>query len=126
MGNLRSFSSPTVEHAKEQYDSHTKRELHSLNVAIAMNSLIFVAKAAVANITGSSSMLAEALHSIADILNQTLLRVGLIQSQMAPNASFNYGYHRDRFIFSLISAVGIFFLGAGAKVIRRRLNIQYN
>ena len=113
--NLRLYT-PTIEHAKQQYDSHTKRELKSLNVAIAMNSLIFVAKACVAQITGSSSMLAEALHSIADILNQTLLRVGLIQSQMAPNAKYNYGYHRDRFIFSLISAVGIFFLGAGASV----------
>ena len=117
MGNLRPFgSSPTIEHAKEQYDSHTKRELKSLNVAIIMNSLIFVAKACVAQITGSSSMLAESLHSIADVLNQALLRVGLIQSQMAPNAKFNYGFHRDRFIFSLISAVGIFFLGAGASV----------
>lgn len=69
-GTKRLYTPPTIEHGSEKYDTHTKRELHSLNVAIVMNSMIFVAKACVANITGSSSMLAEALHSIADVLNQ--------------------------------------------------------
>ena len=58
-------------------------------------------------------MLAEALHSIADILNQFLLRIGVLKSLQAPTQEFPYGYLRDRFVWSLISAVGIFFLGAG-------------
>jgi len=60
-----------------------------------------------------SSMLAEALHSIADVLNQALLRIGVLKSLQAPTQEFPYGYLRDRFVWSLISAVGIFFLGAG-------------
>lgn len=42
-----------------------------------------------------------------------LLRVGLLKAQKGPTELHPYGYARDRFIWSLISAVGIFFLGAG-------------
>jgi zinc transporter 9 len=47
---------------------------------------------------------------------QALLRVGVVKAMKAPTARHNYGYMRDRFVWSLISAVGIFFLGAGASV----------
>eukprot|EP00197_Chlamydomonas_leiostraca_P006155 CAMPEP_0202858940 /NCGR_PEP_ID=MMETSP1391-20130828/1265_1 /ASSEMBLY_ACC=CAM_ASM_000867 /TAXON_ID=1034604 /ORGANISM="Chlamydomonas leiostraca, Strain SAG 11-49" /LENGTH=659 /DNA_ID=CAMNT_0049537923 /DNA_START=118 /DNA_END=2097 /DNA_ORIENTATION=+ len=94
-----------------------KRELHSLNVAIGANIVIMVAKVWVHLISGSSSMLAEAMHSVADILNQILLRVGVLKAMKAPSPQHQYGYMRDRFVWSLISAVGIFFLGAGASVI---------
>ncbi len=62
-------------------------------------------------------MLAEALHSLADVLNQVLLRVGVLKALKAPTARHPYGHMRDRFVWSLISAVGIFFLGAGASVL---------
>ncbi|KAJ9529803.1 hypothetical protein QJQ45_022205 [Haematococcus lacustris] len=93
------------------------RELHSLNVAITANVLICAAKVWVHLISGSSAMLAEAMHSAADVLNQVLLRVGVKQAIKAPTAQHPYGYMRDRFVWSLISAVGIFFLGAGASVL---------
>ncbi|KAL6748728.1 cation efflux family-domain-containing protein [Haematococcus lacustris] len=93
------------------------RELHSLNVAITANVLICAAKVWVHLISGSSAMLAEAMHSAADVLNQVLLRVGVKQAMKAPTAQHPYGYMRDRFVWSLISAVGIFFLGAGASVL---------
>lgn len=44
---------------------------------------------------------------------QILLRIGVLKSLQGPTTQFNYGYLRDRFVWSLISAVGIFFLGAG-------------
>ncbi|EFJ40630.1 hypothetical protein VOLCADRAFT_32374, partial [Volvox carteri f. nagariensis] len=46
-----------------------------------------------------------------------LLRIGLLKAQKGPTEMHPYGYARDRFIWSLISAVGIFFLGAGASFI---------
>ncbi|KAG1660211.1 hypothetical protein FOA52_005080 [Chlamydomonas sp. UWO 241] len=98
-------------------DEQLQRELHSLNVAIGANILIFIAKAWVHLMTGGASILAEALHSVADILNQVLLRIGVRKSLQGPNAQYPYGYLRDRFVWSLISAVGIFFLGAGASVL---------
>jgi len=102
--------------AKEEGEQ-MHRELHSLNVAIGVNVIICLAKVWVHLISGSSAMLAEALHSVADILNQVLLRVGVLKAKRAPTPQHPYGYMRDRFVWSLISAVGIFFLGAGASVI---------
>lgn len=81
--------------------------------------------------SGSSALLAEAIHSIADIGNQVLavlyticitpctkvlLRTGIMQSRKDPTPEHPYGYTRDKFIGSLISAVGIFCLGAGVTI----------
>ncbi|MEW5307384.1 MAG: hypothetical protein WDW36_009787 [Sanguina aurantia] len=107
-----SSSGASAEEA-EQY----RRELHSLNVAIGANILIFLAKIWVHNLTGSSAILAEAMHSVADILNQVLLRIGVQQAQRVATPLHPYGFLRDRFVWSLISAVGIFFLGAGASIL---------
>ena len=46
---------------------------------------------------------------------QMLLRIGLMKARKGPTEMHPYGYARDRFIWSLISAVGIFFLGAGER-----------
>lgn len=67
--------------------------------------------------SGSSAMFAEAVHSIADVANQALLLVGVVRARKAPTAEFEYGYGRERFFWALISACGIFFLGAGVTVL---------
>ncbi|GIL80579.1 hypothetical protein Vretifemale_9762 [Volvox reticuliferus] len=102
---------------RQTAEQRYKDELHTLNVAIIANMLIFAAKLWAHFMSGSSSMLAEAMHSVADVLNQMLLRIGLLKAQKGPTEMHPYGYARDRFIWSLISAVGIFFLGAGASFI---------
>jgi zinc transporter 9 len=63
--------------------------------------------------TGSAAMLSEAIHSLADMLNQCLLAFGLAQSIRRPDPDHPYGWSRARYIYSLISGVGIFFMGAG-------------
>ncbi len=60
--------------------------------------------------------MAEAIHSLVDIANQMLLRVGIKKAQKAPNKMHPYGYSRDQFIWPLISAVGIFCCGAGVSM----------
>lgn len=47
---------------------------------------------------------------------QALLWMGIKRSKKAPTKLHPYGYMRDKFVFSLISAVGIFCLGAGVSV----------
>ena len=47
---------------------------------------------------------------------QVLLRMGIVRSKRAPSAMHPYGYMKDKFVWSLISAVGIFCLGAGVTV----------
>ncbi len=42
-----------------------------------------------------------------------LLRVGIVRSRKAPTSLHPYGYLKDKFVWSLVSAVGIFCLGAG-------------
>lgn len=93
------------------------RELHTVNVAISANIAIFFAKLATYLASGSSAMLAESIHSLADIGNQLLLRTGIQRSKKAPSALHPYGYMKDKFVWSLISAVGIFCLGAGVTVV---------
>lgn len=64
-------------------------------------------------LSGSGAMFSEAIHSVADTSNQTLLAVGLKRSKKMPDEDFLYGYGNERFFWALISACGIFFLGAG-------------
>jgi len=62
-------------------------------------------------ISGSSALFSEAVHSLADTSNQFLLLIGIRKSAKQADNDFNYGYGRERFIWALISACGIFFVG---------------
>lgn len=67
-------------------------------------------------ITGSSALFSEAIHSLADTANQSLLMIGVKKSLKKPDKYFPYGYGRERFVWALISACGIFFIGCGITV----------
>ncbi len=81
--------------------------------AVIGNTLVAVAKFLGFLFTGSSALLSEAVHSLADVLNQFLLLIGVARAQRKPDSTFQYGYGSERFIWALMSAVGIFFLGCG-------------
>jgi len=66
--------------------------------------------------TGSASMLSEAIHSVADTINQCLLAYGIWESIKQPSVDHPYGWEKSRYIYSLISGCGIFFLGCGFSV----------
>jgi cation diffusion facilitator family transporter len=61
--------------------------------------------------TGSSSMLSEAIHSVADTFNQGLLLLGGKRSQRAPDEVHQFGYGRTRYVYSFMVAIIIFLLG---------------
>lgn len=84
--------------------------------AIAGNSLVMVAKFIAFAFTLSGAMLSEAIHTMADLLNQILLLVGIVRSDREPDDKYAYGYNAERYVWALISAVGIFFLGCGVTV----------
>lgn len=84
--------------------------------AIAGNSLVMVAKFAGFFITGSGAMLSEAIHTLADLMNQILLLIGIVRSDREADADYHYGYGRERYVWALMSAVGIFFLGCGVTI----------
>jgi cation diffusion facilitator family transporter len=78
---------------------------------MAANFGIAVTKFAAFVMTGSSSMLSEAIHSVADTGNQALLLIGGRRALRAPDAQHPFGYGRTRFLYSFIVAIIIFLLG---------------
>lgn len=94
-----------------------KDALQAVHVALKVNAVIVASKFGAYLLSGSSAMLAESVHSLADVANQWLLRVGILQSLQKPDQKHPYGYGRDRFVWSLVSAVGIFCCGAGVSFV---------
>ena len=79
--------------------------------AFAANLGIAIAKFAAAFTTGSSSMMAEAIHSCADTGNQLLLLLGLRQAKRPPDAEHPLGYGKDIYFWSFIVALLLFSMG---------------
>jgi zinc transporter 9 len=82
-------------------------------VAIISNSIIAIAKAVGFLFSGSSALLSETIHSIADVMNQSLLLVGVNRGSKGVNETYQYGHSQERFFWNLVSAMGIFVLGCG-------------
>ncbi|XP_022724514.1 metal tolerance protein C4-like isoform X2 [Durio zibethinus] len=101
-------------------DLHSQR---AVTTALWCNFLVFSLKFGVWLATSSHVMLAEMVHSVADFANQALLAYGLSSSRRAPDAMHPYGYSKERFVWSLISAVGIFCLGSGATIVHGVQNL---
>ena len=80
------------------------------------NIFVTIIKTIVAISSLSASMFAESIHSFADTLNQSLLLVGLKRSKKPADINRGYGYGIERFFWSLISACGILFIGAGVTI----------
>ena len=72
---------------------------------------IAIAKTWAAFVTGSGSMLAEAIHSYADTGNQVLLYLGLRQSQKPPDEEHPLGYGKLSYFWSFIVAILLFSMG---------------
>lgn len=96
--------------------SHNTQGGKSVTAALFGNIFVTIIKTVVAVSSGSASMFAESVHSFADTLNQSLLLVGLKRSKRPADESRGYGYGIERFFWSLISACGILFIGAGVTV----------
>ncbi len=84
--------------------------------AVIGNSILTVLKFGAFLLSGSGAMLSEAIHTAADAANQALLYVGLKRSLRPEDRRHNYGYGGERFLFALLSAVGIFVFGCGVTV----------
>jgi cation diffusion facilitator family transporter len=80
--------------------------------ALFANGLIAILKLGAALITGSSGMMAEALHSVADTTNQIFLLLGLRFYKRPASEKHPFGYGKERFFWSFIAAIFIFGVGA--------------
>lgn len=80
--------------------------------ALAANAGIAVAKFVGFAITGSSSMLAEGVHSVADTGNQGLLLLGRRTARREATPEHPFGYGRERFFYAFVVALLLFTLGS--------------
>lgn len=80
--------------------------------ALAANLGIATAKFVAFAFTGSSSMLAEGIHSVADSGNQGLLLVGRKRSERRRTPKHPFGYGRERYFYAFVVAVVLFTVGA--------------
>ncbi|MDQ1305710.1 MAG: hypothetical protein QG671_1542 [Actinomycetota bacterium] len=79
--------------------------------ALGANLGIAAAKFVAFAVTGSSSMLSEAIHSVADSGNQILLLVGGKRSKRPANSGHQFGYGRVRYVYGFIVAIVLFLVG---------------
>jgi len=76
------------------------------NLAIAVSKFVAFA------FTGAASLLAEAIHSLADTGNQGLLLLGARRGRRPPSARHPFGYGRERYFWAFVVAVVLFSVGS--------------
>lgn len=89
----------------------TEGGIKAVVAALFANLGIAIAKFVAFAFTGSSSMLSEAIHSLADSGNQVLLLVGNKRSQKKADAQHNFGYGRRRYVYGFVVAIVLFLVG---------------
>ena len=91
--------------------SHGSSSLKAILYALAANAGIALSKGIAAFITGSGSMLAETIHSLADCSNQLLLLVGMKRAGRMPDTEHPLGYGMVVYFWSFIVAMLLFSVG---------------
>ena len=79
--------------------------------ALLANTGIAISKFFAFAITGSTSMLSEAIHSVADSLNQVLLLIGGKRSRRVADDKYQFGYGRVRYVYGFMVAIVLFMVG---------------
>ena len=90
----------------------TAGSTRAILAALAANAGIAAAKFVGYLITGSSSMLAESVHSVADTANQGLLLWGQRQARREADRLHPFGYGRSRYFYSFVVALVLFTVGS--------------
>ena len=85
--------------------------------ALAGNIAVAVSKFIVAGLSGSSAMMAEAVHSSVDTGNQLLLLVGISRSRRPANPAHPFGHGREVYFWSLLVVILLFAFGGGLSVL---------
>ena len=89
----------------------TEGGMRAVIAALLANLGIAVAKFVAFVFTGSSSMLSEAIHSVADSGNQVLLLIGNKRSKKVADEAHNFGYGRRRYVYGFVVAIVLFLVG---------------
>jgi len=88
----------------------------SVTLSIATNTVIAASKGFGWFVTGSPTLFAETIHSLADVGNQLLLKVGEVRGKAGPDRLHPFGRGQEKFFWALVSAVSVFFVGCGINI----------
>jgi cation diffusion facilitator family transporter len=89
----------------------TEGGIKAIFAALIANAGIAVSKFVAFAFTGSSSMLSEAIHSVADSCNQILLLIGNKRASKPADESHPFGYGRRRYVYGFVVAIVLFLVG---------------
>lgn len=114
-------SKSTVKKSSDEADAASGKagseSLLTVLIALAANTVIAVMKSVVAAITGSASMMAEAVHSWADAGNEIFLLIAERRSSKPADSTHLVGYGRAAYVWSMVAAFGLFAVGSAVSVI---------
>jgi cation diffusion facilitator family transporter len=102
--------------ARDLAAAHSPGGKKAVLAAFAANVGIAATKFAAFLITGSASMLAEAVHSVADSANEALLLLGRTRSRREETEEHQFGYGSERYFYAFIVAVVLFTVGGAFSV----------
>src|SRR5437868_11765995 len=80
-------------------------------VALAANVVIAIAKLVSGLISGSTALLAEAAHSLADASNEVFLGISLRRAAAPADDRHPLGHGRERFLWAFMAAIASFLIG---------------
>jgi len=86
---------------------------NSVSISIGTNTAIAISKGFGWFVTGSPTLFAETVHSLADVGNQVLLKVGEVRGRQGPDEVHPFGRGQEKYFWALVSAVSVFFIGCG-------------
>lgn len=89
----------------------TEGNRRAILAALFANLGIAIAKFVAWSITGAASLLAEAVHSVADVTNQALLILGGARAAREPTPEHPFGYGRERYFWAFVVSIVLFLLG---------------
>ena len=89
----------------------TEGSAKAIAAALGANIGIAITKFVAAGFSGSASMLAEGIHSVADSGNQVLLIIGGKRSRRKATKSHPFGYGRSRYIYAFMVSIVLFSIG---------------
>lgn len=111
------------EHDSDSAKAH-KGATRAVIAALFGNLGVSISKFVAWLMTGSSAMLAETLHSLADTGNQVFLLLGLKLGRKPPDEKHPFGYGRERYFWAFIVALSMFSIGGLFSVVEgiRKIN----
>ena len=92
------------------------REMKAVLAALVANLGIAITKFIAFLLTGSASMLAESVHSVADTGNEVLLLVGRGRSNRPRSDDHPFGFGRERYFYGFVVSVMLFTVGAAFSI----------